>query len=245
MDTQYDAIAADYQKAKRLPIFEVFEHTLLTHLGDVRGRSVLDLACGEGFHTRRLKQLGAGRTVGVDVSEQMLLLARQQEAREPLGIEYIHSPVQRLGRLGTFDFVTAVFLLNYAGSTEDLLQMCRVVHDHLAPGQTFFAINDNCGVAARDPEGYRQYGFAYTGSPQPADGEPLRVELQTAPQQWTGFEIRCFLRETYEWALRTAGFQHVRWHRLQVPPALEQQFPPGFWTPFLEKEPEVLIEARK
>jgi ubiquinone/menaquinone biosynthesis C-methylase UbiE len=36
-------------------------------LGDVAGRAVLDLACGEGHSTRAIQQMGAGRTVGVDV----------------------------------------------------------------------------------------------------------------------------------------------------------------------------------
>jgi toxoflavin synthase len=244
MASQYDDFASDYQKTKRLAMFEVFEHTLLSRVGDVRGKSVLDLACGEGFNTRRLKQLGAGRTVGVDISEQMILLARQQEDREPLGIEYLHSPVQQLGKLGCFDVVTAVFLLNYAESRDDLVQMCRVVHDNLAPGQSFFAINDNCGVAMGNPEGYRQYGLGYRGSTAPGDGELLHGELMVGPEQWMSFEFRCFSRETYESGLRAAGFEQIRWHALEVPPAIEQQSASGFWTPFLEQEPVVLIEAR-
>jgi toxoflavin synthase len=43
--------------------------------------SVLDLACGEGFYTRLLRQTGAGRVVGVDLSAGMIALARQEEAR--------------------------------------------------------------------------------------------------------------------------------------------------------------------
>ncbi|WP_437672607.1 hypothetical protein [Sorangium sp. So ce131] len=52
MSTQYDDVAEQYKKAKRLAVSDVIEDTLLGRLGAVTGMSVLDLACGEGFNTR-------------------------------------------------------------------------------------------------------------------------------------------------------------------------------------------------
>jgi 2-polyprenyl-3-methyl-5-hydroxy-6-metoxy-1,4-benzoquinol methylase len=43
--------------------------------------------CGEGFYTRRIKRKGAGTVVGVDISEEMIRLAKQQEQNHPLGVE--------------------------------------------------------------------------------------------------------------------------------------------------------------
>ena len=42
--------------------------------GDVRDQRILDLACGEGFYTRRLKAAGAARVLGIDVSAEMIAL---------------------------------------------------------------------------------------------------------------------------------------------------------------------------
>ena len=57
--TEYDAIAEAYQDSKRLPFREYVErYTLFDMLGDVRGKAVLDVACGEGSYTRLLKQAG-------------------------------------------------------------------------------------------------------------------------------------------------------------------------------------------
>ncbi|MBE0512811.1 class I SAM-dependent methyltransferase [Candidatus Bathyarchaeota archaeon] len=56
-------------------------------IGDVRGRIVLDLACGEGYNTRILARKGA-KVTGVDFSEKLIELARRQEAKEKLGIQY-------------------------------------------------------------------------------------------------------------------------------------------------------------
>ena len=47
---EYDAIAAAYQDSKQLPFREYVErYTLFDLLGNVRGKAVLDVACGEGF----------------------------------------------------------------------------------------------------------------------------------------------------------------------------------------------------
>jgi ubiquinone/menaquinone biosynthesis C-methylase UbiE len=83
MEAHFDQIAEQYRMGKRLPMFEVVEHTLVSHLGDITGRSVFDLACGEGFSTRTVKRLGAGRTVGIDISAEMIKLALAQEATTP------------------------------------------------------------------------------------------------------------------------------------------------------------------
>src|SRR5690242_20566245 len=87
--TDYDAIAGQYRQAKRQAWRTFLEsYTLLELAGDLAGRSVLDLACGEGFYTRKLRQRGAARVVGLDLSEGMIALAQAEEARAPLGIDY-------------------------------------------------------------------------------------------------------------------------------------------------------------
>jgi hypothetical protein len=69
MPTDYDAIAGQYQRAKRQPWrghIEAF--TFLGILGDLTGKAAVDLACGEGHYTRILPSLGAAKVVGVDRS---------------------------------------------------------------------------------------------------------------------------------------------------------------------------------
>ena len=52
---------------------------------DMRGRSVLDLGCGYGWHCRYALEQGAARVLGLDISENMLDEARK---RGGAGIEY-------------------------------------------------------------------------------------------------------------------------------------------------------------
>jgi len=49
-------------------------------IGDVKGKRVLDLACGEGYITRILATKGA-KVTGVDFSEKLIELARREEER--------------------------------------------------------------------------------------------------------------------------------------------------------------------
>ena len=56
MDTDYDRIAEQYKRAKLQPWRTHIErYTLLRLLVDVRGKTVIDLACGEGYYTRELR----------------------------------------------------------------------------------------------------------------------------------------------------------------------------------------------
>ena len=62
MDTDYDRIAEQYKRVKLQPWRTHIErYTLLRLVGDVAGKAVIDLACGEGYYTRALRQQGAAR----------------------------------------------------------------------------------------------------------------------------------------------------------------------------------------
>ena len=79
---QYDSIALAYQRSTQSPIRRYVEaYSFFQMLGDVRGRTVLDLACGEGFYSRQLRLRGARRVVGVDISPAMIELARGRRDR--------------------------------------------------------------------------------------------------------------------------------------------------------------------
>ncbi|MFE2475801.1 methyltransferase domain-containing protein [Streptomyces sp. NPDC059389] len=80
MRFQYDSIGDRYVESMTTAAFSAADtHTLLgalDALGGVRGLDTLDLACGYGYNTRLLARGGARRAVGVDISEEMIRLAR-------------------------------------------------------------------------------------------------------------------------------------------------------------------------
>jgi ubiquinone/menaquinone biosynthesis C-methylase UbiE len=81
-------------------------------IGNVKGRLVLDLACGEGYNTRILAKKGA-KMVGVDFSAKLVQLAKTEEAKKKLGIDYYIKDAADLSRFPSnrFDLVTCFMAL--------------------------------------------------------------------------------------------------------------------------------------
>src|SRR4051794_25830319 len=107
------------------------------------GKSVIDLACGEGYYSRELRRRGAARVLGVDLSGAMIGLAEAEEARDPLGVEYRVGDARALEEPGQFALAFAAYLLNYARTAEELTRMCRAVAHALKPGGRFVTANNN------------------------------------------------------------------------------------------------------
>ena len=86
-DEGADLLAANVRAGLDLYREHFNNPAFLAFLGDVSGKDVLDAGCGEGYNTRLLARRGA-RVTGVDISQRMIELAREEEQREPLGIRY-------------------------------------------------------------------------------------------------------------------------------------------------------------
>jgi ubiquinone/menaquinone biosynthesis C-methylase UbiE len=93
--TAYDDVAEAYSRRLDPDGSGLADPVLTELLGDVAGRDVLSLACGQGQDARLLARLGAAVT-GVDVSEEMLRHARAREEAEPRGITYVQGDAQDL-----------------------------------------------------------------------------------------------------------------------------------------------------
>lgn len=242
--TQYDGIARQYQRSRSSPLRSHVEaYTFLNLVGDVGGKRVLDLACGEGFYSRRLKELGAARVVGVDISAEMIRLAGQQERAAPLGIEFICADVRDLGDLGQFDVITAAYLLHYAPTVNALEQMCRNIRRHLPAGGRFIALNENPDQPAGRYTGYEQYGFNKTIDEPQVDGSQITYFLVVG-RELIQFHAHYFTRQTYERVLAEAGFAAVTWLPLSVDPAGVDEHGAAYWQEYLDNPPIVALECR-
>jgi ubiquinone/menaquinone biosynthesis C-methylase UbiE len=112
-------------------------------IGNVRGKDVLDLCCGEGCNARILARKGA-RVVGVDFSQEMIALAEQKEKTDKLGIRYLVSDAADLKELESerFDVVTCFMALMDIEHYEDAIsQVARVLKKN---GRFVFSITHPC-----------------------------------------------------------------------------------------------------
>ena len=56
-------------------------------LGKIEGKRILDLACGEGYNSRIMKNMGAS-VVGIDISDKLIQYAVEQEKKDKFWIDY-------------------------------------------------------------------------------------------------------------------------------------------------------------
>lgn len=218
MPTNYDDLVDDYQHTKRNPIKQYSEEwTFFNTLGDVRGLSVLDAACGDGYYTRAIKRRGAARVLGVDVSEGMIARARATEEQHPLGIEYLLHDVTSLGALGLFDLATVVYLFTYAPDDAALLGMARAIRANLRAGGRMVAVTINPDLGAAHLAGLNKYGSQLEVSGDIRDGATLTTTIWT-PQGPVTFSSYYWSKATYERTFALAGFDAVQWQPMQVSP---------------------------
>ncbi|MDZ8052155.1 MAG: class I SAM-dependent methyltransferase [Aulosira sp. ZfuVER01] len=247
MATYYDSIAQEYKKSKQLPFrLHIEAYTYFHLLGDLLGKSLLDLACGEGFYTRQFKLQGAARVIGVEISENMIELARQEEAREPQNIEYILGDVFELDKIGSFDLVVASYLLNYAQTRDQLLKMCQSIFANLKPGGRFVTINNN---DSQPPSSYlatEKYGFIKSIASPLIEGTPIKYTFTIShSKQQFSFDNYYLGAATYEWAFQSVGFKAVRWQKPIISPQGVEEFGQEYWQDFLDCMPIVGIECLK
>ncbi|MFE1950329.1 MULTISPECIES: class I SAM-dependent methyltransferase [Streptomyces] len=246
-EQQYDRIGEAFEGFKALTLCRYAEVPgFLELVGDVRGRSVLDLACGTGFYSREFKRRGADDVLGVDVSGEMINAALRIEEADPLGVRYAVGDVARPDSLGPgrYDLATAVNLLNYADTTDTMTAMCRTIHAALAPGGTFYALNQSPDYDFEGPSP-RPYGFLseLEGSRSEV-GPRVRITAFLEPQP-VSFTANLPRREVYAEALTRAGFTEVTWSPLPVSPEGRAAFAPGFWDDYEANPPFELLTARR
>jgi ubiquinone/menaquinone biosynthesis C-methylase UbiE len=249
MATDYDEAdtAELYQKAKNtLPVYKVDTYSLLRLVGDVSGKKVLDVACGEGHFTRLLRRAGAAEVVGLDLSERMIELARQQEAQQPLGIEYVVGDASTVvNPPQDFDIIACAYLMVYARSRAELSDMCAGLASRVRLGGRFVTINVNPDVYHDKPQpDYRKYGLEMRLADHAYEGAPIDFTVLVGE---SGLQIENYYlpTEAYRCALEAAGFTDVAVHRPIVPPEAVAAHEPGFWDELVDRPVFALIDCVK
>ncbi|WP_406136227.1 class I SAM-dependent methyltransferase [Streptomyces sp. NBC_01089] len=241
---QYDGIGEAFEGFKALPLEQyVVVPGFLAMVGDVRGKSVLDLASGTGFYSREFKRRGAADVLGVDISGVMIDAAQQSEDRHPLGVRYEVGDVSELRPVEKpFDVAVAVQPFGYARDTATAERMCRHVHRSLRPGGEFFVLNQSPDFRFDGPPPDK-YGFRteLTGE-EAGTGPQVRITALLDPP--VSFVANRPRREVYENSLRAAGFSDVTWVPLTVSDAGVRKFGTEFWADFHANPPLEMLRCR-
>lgn len=243
---QYEGVADSYdQTFKLLPYREHVEaYSLYRRLGDLSDRSVLDVACGTGIFTRTIRRWGAARVVGVDISEDMVRVARAHEADDPLGIEYVVGDVAALGDLGQFDTVVGVYLLGYASSRDQIAQMARSIARNLKPGGqliTYF-VSPEIVLA---PGYYRKYNVDFFADEHMQDGDLMYFSLFLGDTVTPKLSNYYWTRPPVASAFEEAGFTDIRWSWPELSEQGIAAYGGEFWEDYLRALPGIFLECTR
>lgn len=174
---------------------------LLAHLGDVRGRVVVDSCCGTGDLSVVLEERGA-RVVGVDFTPAMLAHAREKRP----GSLFVAGDALRLPVAdGVADAASIAFgLRNVADRRAGLVELARVVRPggqvlvlefSLPSGRALGALYRFYftrvlprigGLVSRDPGAYRYLPDTVLAWPTP---DELRAEMEAVGLSSCGYRL--------------------------------------------------------
>lgn len=243
----YDRIGQSRLSLKLCPRFFCMACAALSR----EPRWVLDLCCGTGEAARWFANRGC-RTVGVDLSAEMLRLA----ASKPGNVTWLRQDMRTLDAGTGFDLVTSMYdSVNYLLTEADQDAAFSGVYRALAPGGVFiFDYNSVYRYASHFAGGTITavdqadlFGVYRTGWDPQARICTVRIRFFAAEEdgKWSGFEEvhqqRGWEHAEWESALRRAGFGSVMLGRI-VPGTRVDDYRLGSVRPTTGR---VIVLARK
>lgn len=104
---------------------------------------VAELGCGTGEMTLNLKSKGFDM-IGIDISSQMLNIAKQKAANKNLDILFLEQDMTQFELFGTVDSIISVCdSINYITEEEELLEVFKLVNNYLEPEGLFINLLKN------------------------------------------------------------------------------------------------------
>jgi len=122
----------------------VIDPAIFRLIGSVKGLSILDAGCGNGYLCRLLVKKDAKMVVGVDLSRRFIEIAKQKEKETPLGITYHKGTLCNLAMFQdeTFDIVISNLAIM---DVNDLEKAVKELHRVLKKdGKLVFSIMHPC-----------------------------------------------------------------------------------------------------
>jgi demethylmenaquinone methyltransferase/2-methoxy-6-polyprenyl-1,4-benzoquinol methylase len=203
----FDSVAPRYDLMNdlmSLGVHRVWKRILLTALGPVPNRTLLDLAGGTGDISLGWKRLGGGKVVLSDINPGMLEVARDRALNRGIveGLDFLVADAERLPLPdGTFDRVSIAFGLRNCTDKDAVLRQARRA---LKPGGKFFCLEfSRVQVAALLPL-YDSWSFRLL----PRLGQLVAKDADS--YRYLAESIRTFPdQERLAAMMRTAGFARV------------------------------------
>jgi SAM-dependent methyltransferase len=103
-------------------------------VGDLAGRTFLDIGCGSGLHALAAARLGASRIVAIDIDPRSVETARALLSRFGVSAQIAVADILKARDLGTFDVVYSWGVLHHTGAMHEAIARAS---DCVRPGGLF------------------------------------------------------------------------------------------------------------
>lgn len=134
----------------------------LFSLKEERHYSVLDLGCGPGWTSIFLAKMGANVT-GVDISEDMIKIAKENARKDKLKINFISQDIEKINFSNQFDRVLSYDALHHCPDEKKVL---KNAYQALKPGGLLLIVEPNkmhqenpCTIAVSKRFGVLEKGY--------------------------------------------------------------------------------------
>jgi len=126
-------------------------------LGDIKGKTILDIGCGGGIYAKKMTELGA-EVKGFDLSEEMLVIAKKSNPK----LDLRKGSFYKIPFKEKFDIAIAPLVIDYAKEWDLVFKQ---VNNHLVPrGYFIFSVGNPVTETAEkleiDGERYKYRGIS-------------------------------------------------------------------------------------
>lgn len=235
MTNDYNTLAASYKNTDAKPDKQFSILPTVTGLvGDLVGKTVLDLGCGSGFFTRAFARF-AKRVIGIDNAEEQIDIAQQISESS---IDYRLGDIME-GELPSCDVVNAPFVLGYCADVAALKALLGRIYRSLRADGKMIGVVDL-------PSGADLKRFGATKKMHgEGDGAKIEIILSNGDATICTLWATYFTVETITDVLHDVGFAEVTWHTPIISEEGLSAMPQGFWEGYVENSELGYVTATK
>jgi SAM-dependent methyltransferase len=236
MPAEYDKIAKNYGSLVQSdPLKNLVQYpAVLKLVGNVRGKRILDIGCGNGILSRAMAKKGAA-VVAFDIAEKQIALAKSFRTKN---VVYLVSD-QRFRDAKPFDLAICVMVLNYAPDKSALKKFFDCAYKNLKKGGSFISL---VFVPDKDDFGKVIFNRKFTK----LRGRKMKVEFFNASNRdhFAAFFFN-FDKKDYETAAKQAGFKKFKWIDLRPTPRGAKTMGKTFWKEYMKSKPYKALVLKK
>lgn len=231
-DKEYNKIGSEYSNIIGTDPSKQFVQYffILTEIGKVSQKRVLDVGCGDGILSKKIAEAGA-EVIGYDTSEVLIDTAQRTNFNKR--IKYMVATPQTFQSNVQFDVAISNLVLPCAIDYEDLKAFFTSTFKYLK--------SDCCFISTTLNPDFNKFGeVTYNRRFNILDKNRIQIEFFDH-EGAVKFSIidNVFSREQYERAAFEAGFKKVEWKKMSISQEGKDTLPKQFWAGYEDNCPYI------